>query len=368
LDLRGLFPVHNGTNHAILGLVKAFSEIANRWSVSLLASEEGARFHDLGRTFGTWPICATMPDRRFTIALRPSQPWHILELVDLHRVSILTACLVLDTIAWDVAYCAPPHLEGVWQFLATHADGLLYDSEFTRRRFLTRFPAAANVPGTVTLFSFDPAEYVTGSAAGADSSAEGYILVVGNQLDHKDVRQTTRTLATAFPYRQIKVLGPSDVVSPFVSVYPSGTLSEGEIQRLYAGAGCVVFPSFYEGFGFPIVTALAAGRTVFVRGSELVDELAPFCHGRGRLVTFDRREELMALIGRLAEARLVEGLPIAAPEHASPRRWRNVAEDIERFLSSLVERRLPGRWLERERMVRQLISFARDPEELSKGG
>jgi glycosyltransferase involved in cell wall biosynthesis len=315
-------------------------------------------FHDLPRRFSSWQIHTKVPDSSFTVAFRPSQPWHLQELVDLHRVSILSACLLLDTIAWDVAYCAPPYLEGVWQFLATYADGLLYDSEFTRRRFLTRFPAGANLPGAVTHFSFDPSDYVESTSRGVDAKGEGHILIVGNHLDHKDVRQTTRTLATAFPYRRIKVLGPTDIVSPLVSAVPSGALATSEIDQLYAAAACVVYPSFYEGFGFPILKALAYGRTVFVRRSALVDELAPLCHGGGRLVPFDRREDLVDLVGRLSEGRLRDGMMIGSGRRgASPRGWQDVASDTDRFLTSLIDDRSPTRWQARDRAVRQLISY-----------
>ena len=356
IDIRNVAPVHNGTTHSILGLVGALRETTRDWSVSLLATEQGAAFHALAGRFGDWPVYTALPQRSFTVAFRPSQPWHLRELVDLHRVSLLTVCLLLDTIAWDVAYCAPPGLEAVWQFLATHADGLLYDSEFTRRRFATRFPAGADVPGAVVHFSFDPADYLNGTPA-SGAPRDGHILVVGNHLDHKDVRQTARTLATGFPYRRIEVLGPADPASPLVSAHPSGTLADSAIAQLYANASCVVYPSFYEGFGFPILTALAHGRTVFVRRSALVAELAPHCHGQGTLVPFDRREELIDLIGRLTDGERLEGLPIADPRQARPRGWRDVARETNQFLSCVIDERLPGRWRERDRAIAQMTSY-----------
>jgi glycosyltransferase involved in cell wall biosynthesis len=355
MDIRNVAPVHNGTSQAILGLVQAFSNLDERWSISLLATEEGARFHGLARSFRDWPVYTSLPDEVFSVAFRPSQPWHLQEMVDLHSRALINVYLLLDTISWDVAYCAPPHLEGVWQFLASYADGLVYDSEFTRQRFLARFPAGANVPGAVTHFSFEPADYTNG-AVPADPRPGGYILVVGNHLDHKDVRLTTRTLTTAFPYREIRVLGPTDIGSPSVVVHASGGLAPDEIHRLYAGADCVVYPSVYEGFGFPILMGLAYGRTVMARRSALVEELAPRCHGRGRLVVFDRREDLVDLIGRLSAGESIAGLSLAGPL-SQPRKWRDVALATRDFLSSLMRDRPGARWAARERTVRQLISY-----------
>ena len=354
LDIRSVAPVHNGTTQAVLGLTDAFRQLRGDWSVSLLATEEGAAFHGLGRRFD-WPLLTELPARAFAVALRLCQPWRMRELVDLHAAALVNACLLLDTIAWDVAYCAPPNLDGVWQFMAAHADGLLYDSEFTRQRFLKRFPQASNVAGAVTHFSFDPSDYAETREPTRAPDPQGHILVVGNQLDHKDVRLTVRVLATAFPYRHIEVLGPTDVISPLVKAHPSGALAASDIDRLFVSAACVVYPSFYEGFGFPMLTGLACGRTVFVRRSALVHELAPYCHGSGRLVPFDRREDLVELVGRLTAGGILDGLPLAEPG-APPRRWPDVANDTARFLSGLIEERTPRRWRARDLAVRQIAA------------
>jgi hypothetical protein len=280
--------IYNGTTQAVLGIVDGLKAIRPKWDVALLGNPQGASFHDLARAYPGWPVHTALPERPFTVALRPSQPWHIREMVDLHRVSLFNAYLLLDTIAWDIGYAAPPQLEGTWQFLADHADAFLFDSEFTRRRFIERFPSAGSVPGRVTHLSFDPDEYARSGVASRGDGPE-FILVIGNNLDHKDVRHTVDALASAFPYRHIRVLGPADVASPFVRAHESGTVSDADIHGLYASAQLVVFPSFYEGFGFPIVTALAYGKTVLARRSALVEEVAAQCVRRGRLVTFTGR-------------------------------------------------------------------------------
>jgi len=264
---------------------------------------------------------------------------------------------MLDTIAWDVVYPAPTDLDGVWHFLADHADALLFDSEFTRQRFIGRFPTGNVIPACVTHFSFDPTEYVfPDEPRFADD--EEFILIVGNSYDHKDVRPTLDTLSAGFPFHHIKVIGLAKSTSPYVTAYESGELSETDVHRLYARARCVVLPTFYEGFGFPLVTALSYGRTVLARRSSLVEELAAHCSPRGRLVMFDRREELIAVVGRL-----VHGGPLPAVTVGSSvkngrfRSWSDVATDILSFLAPLVRDPSRSRWLARERMLRQLLSY-----------
>jgi hypothetical protein len=357
LDVRNVGAMYNGTAQAVLGTVKAFKELRPMWDVAILASPQGAVFHDLGRLYAGWPVHTALPEGPFTAALRPSQPWHIQEMVDLHNLSLLNAYLMLDTINWDVGYSAPPHLEGTWQFLADHADALLFDSDFTRQRFVERFPTASTIPSLVTHLSLDPSEYVRADAVN-DSRGDEFILVIGNHLDHKDVRRTVETLASAFPFRRITVLGPAHVASPFVTEHRSGELPELEIHRLYASAQFVVFPSFYEGFGFPVVTALAYGRTVLARRSALLEEMAAQCDRHGRLVVFERREELVELIGRLMHGEAVQEHPLGLGRtNGRPRCWRDLAQDILGFVESIARGPSRSGWIAREHTVRQLLSY-----------
>jgi glycosyltransferase involved in cell wall biosynthesis len=324
--------------------------------LALLATPAGAAFHDLHAAFPGCRVYTGAPDRTFSATLRPSQPWTIGEMVDLHQLALFNVYLMLDAISWDVVYPAPRHLDGTWQFLSEHADGLLFDSEFTRRRFLDRFPAADALPNMAVLFSCNPADYVRDDVGMASEAP--FILVVGNSLDHKDVRPTVAALASAFPFKRIKALGPADAVSPLVTAQQSGRLTEQEVHALYAHAEYVVYPSFYEGFGFPVVTALGYGRTVLVRRSSLVDELAASCPAGGRLITFDRREELVDLLGRLIHGEEVPDQPLGAGRvNGTVRSWRHAADEIVSFVDALVEDPAASRWIARERAVQQLHAY-----------
>ena len=197
----------------------------------------------------------------------------------------------------------------------------------------------------------------TDSSRPAQPVEEGAMLVVGNSHYHKDVPRTVEMLAAAFPFRQIKVLGPSPVTSTFVESVSSGGLSDCDVHRLYATAGCVIFPSFYEGFGFPIVTALAYGRPVFARRSELVDELAAQSANRGRLFVFDRRDELVDLLGGFLHGEQLPSVPLGSAVSGHVRAWRDVAEQVVDLLQPYFDEPVGTGWFERERAVRQLQTY-----------
>ncbi len=350
----------NGTAMAALGIAGGLHALAGAWDISLLARPEATAVHRLEKLFPDWPVHHAMPARQFTAALRLSQPWQIQQMIELHGLAAYNAFFFLDTISWDTVYPAPPHLDGTWRFMADHADGLLFDSEFTRTRFCHRFAAGAAVPSLVPHLSFDPREYVR-SDIGKRRPKERFIFVVGNGYDHKDIARTIELLARAFPYERIVALGPAPAPTPRVTVLESGTVSEVELHRLYAWASAVVFPSFYEGFGLPIVTALAYGRALVARRSPLLEEIAAQCRPNGRVVPFERRDDLVELIGRLLRNQDVPELPLGtALGRRQPKSWRDVGASILAFMTHLTSDLSQSRWRVRDHAVRQMAAARGD--------
>jgi O-antigen biosynthesis alpha-1,2-mannosyltransferase len=54
----------------------------------------------------------------------------------------------------------------------------------------------------------------------------------------------------------------------------TGHVSDLELQRYYKEAGALIFPSFYEGFGFPLVEAMLAGCPIACSNVSSLPEVA----------------------------------------------------------------------------------------------
>jgi hypothetical protein len=102
------------------------------------------------------------------------------------------------------------------------------------------------------------------------------------------------------------------------------------------------------------VTALAYGKTLVARRSELLDEIIARC-STGRVVPFERRDELVPIIGRLLNNVPVEELPIGSA--STGRRWIDVGRDIMAFVDRVASRPGHANWIQREHAVNQLVAY-----------
>jgi glycosyltransferase involved in cell wall biosynthesis len=160
-------------------------------------------------------------------------------------------------------------------------------------------------------------------------------------------------LARAFPFLPIRALGVEKPTGPNVKSLESGHLPESEIDAMIGGARLLVFPSYYEGFGFPVVRGLAYGQTVVVRRSPLWRELAGLTRAPGRLVEYELPHELVRCVGQALSGEPVDALPLGGDllDGASPPGWRDCARSMVTFVERMLDRVDFQAWQRRDRAL-----------------
>ena len=339
-DIRNLDCCFNGTVQHILSLVKPIIKFSDEFSIDplFLVLPKAAEFHGLDKLIPGKFLFELKEDDIFDATIKLSQPWSFSELQDHAYHSTINAYLILDTIAWDCCYIRMPNLDGVWRAVSEYADGFLFNSAYTKQLFNRRFPKSRNVTSDIAYCSLNPREYCTtcNEILAADEVNEAYILVVGNHYFHKGLNEAVQSISAAFPEFKIKVLGEISKSFPNVEVQPSGMLKQEVIDQLFSRCTCMVFPSFYEGFGLPILKAVSYGIPAIVRSSELVDEIKEKLRPVGIITSFERNTDLF----RAINTALIKGR-FSAPEGSklleveNPFGWDQSAQVILTLLQKL---------------------------------
>lgn len=103
-----------------------------------------------------------------------------------------------------------------------------------------------------------------------------------------------------------------------------GYIDEADLATLYSAATCLVYPSIYEGFGLPILEAMASGTPVITSNLSSMPEVG----GQAAMLIDPSNQEQLrnALIEVLQDLDLRERLTTAGIQHARLYRWQTCAQ------------------------------------------
>jgi glycosyltransferase involved in cell wall biosynthesis len=116
----------------------------------------------------------------------------------------------------------------------------------------------------------------------------------------------------------------------------TGYLPDAEVRNLYHSAAALVFPSSCEGFGLPLLEAMAAGLPAAVSGSGALPEI-----GGAAAVYFDpdkSSEMSERIVQVLTDSALRESLRRAGPLRAAEFRWERTAAQTLHFYREVAGR------------------------------
>ena len=112
-------------------------------------------------------------------------------------------------------------------------------------------------------------------------------------------------------------------------VRPQRYLEDAEIADLYSGARCAVLPSLHEGFGMPLLEALACGTRVVAADigalREAGGDLPAYCDPL-------QVESIADALRRTIESGSAGDFARAGAAHVAHFTWRRTAEIIKRLI------------------------------------
>lgn len=213
-------------------------------------------------------------------------------------------------------------------------------SEFTKARILewSGIPADRVIVvgnGTSAAFSPDGPRHSLGRP---------YFLHVGRRVAHKNIPRLLKAFRGCRTGREACLLftGNEDPATARCieelgmrsSVRFAGSLSDGALAAVYRGAEALLFPSLYEGFGLPIVEAMACGTPVLTSNLTAMPEVAG--HDAAILIDPNQTDAISLGIDKIAEdTELRRSLVAKGLTRSADHDWHRTAKFVEKRLASL---------------------------------
>jgi glycosyltransferase involved in cell wall biosynthesis len=198
---------------------------------------------------------------------------HILTIHDVHPLRLKTDMRPLGHALYRLSL-----------MLAAQARFILTSSEFSRREIIELMHVEGSRVRTTRL-GVPPRTRELPSSRPDKTPAGRFALVVGDNRPRKNLEVLARAwaipgLSPALPlvwagarvpgYEGLAELGAREGVRSIIEL---GWVSEQELLWLYGHAEVVLFPSRYEGFGFPLLEALSVGCAVVAADIPALCEL-----------------------------------------------------------------------------------------------
>ncbi len=231
--------------------------------------------------------------------------------------------------------------------LVRRASRVMTVSRFSRARLaaLTGLPESAILvaPGAAAP-RFHPGAASKAAAVGARYGLDGpYVLTLGSLEPRKNLGRLLEAwhlsglaeegLSLVVAGRTWRSLRPVNVRRDVPGVRVLGPVADEDLPALYAGARAFVWPSLYEGFGLPILEAMACGTPVITSRTGGTAEVAG---DAARLVDPADRDELARALEEIAHdaARAAE-LRAAGLARSRGFSWTRSAELVWRALEEV---------------------------------
>lgn len=177
-----------------------------------------------------------------------------------------------------------------------------------------------------------------------------YVLWTGTIEPRKNLPRLLDAFQHVEPEVDLALVGPTgwnedlDAVLDFLPkgvrtrIHRLGWVGSDDLAALYAGASVFCFPSLLEGFGFPVVEAMAHGTPVVTSTGTSTEELVE--GGAGLAVDPRDSDAIAAALSRiLADGELAAQLSKAGVARAATYTWARSAELVRQAYIDAMDRR-----------------------------
>jgi len=219
-----------------------------------------------------------------------------------------------------------------------NADLVFTGSEYSHRRIVEWSGVS---PEKVIAVGYGVGDNYT-SAGLPWKHARPYLLYVGNQRAHKNVEMLIDAYARSSAKENYDLLLSGNFSENVLSrvhanklqdqVHALGMVPEVDLPSLYRGAHALVMPSKYEGFGLPLIEAMACGTPVLASNATAIPEA---CGDAALYFDPGRIDSMVDALDQLSDEGLLAQLRSTGLMRAKDFRWEHVAGRIQSAIATI---------------------------------
>lgn len=237
-----------------------------------------------------------------------------------------------------------------------YAQRYLCISENTRTDLLAMYPEIPSSHVAMAHCGVDTAVFHQRAAADVEAFRRQYgldrpyFLFVGSRVQHQGYKNSGLFFAALARMGEARfdvfcVGGEREIEPHILGSLPPGVrcqrveLTDDELALAYGGALALVYPSLYEGFGMPVIEAMASGCPVITTRHGSLAEAAG---DAALLIGGDSVDEMCAALVQVQEAGIRDSLRRKGLDHVCQFRWREMANELASGLELLVRESRAG--------------------------
>ena len=289
-DLSRLACSRNGTTEHALALLEAlYPQASERYDFYIAINAQANKYFDISERFSNVIVVHDhqLP-LRFDLIYVPYQIFEYEYLFMINRFGLRYVIDILDLISVRSNYLRNKDLKPIFRTAMEYANGLLVNTDTVWSDVQNFFQFKLRPHQRVATMHISKEKHVDYGVPMSeeedgiiDNLPKDYVLLVGNAYHHKSLAVTLEKLKENY---QVVVLGTLSVQESFVprgniTFIKSGELSDVFIDTLYKKSRCILYPSQYEGFGLPILSAILYDKPIILFNSATNREVtAAYTH------------------------------------------------------------------------------------------
>ncbi|MDD2647159.1 MAG: glycosyltransferase family 1 protein [Patescibacteria group bacterium] len=252
----------------------------------------------------SWEMMFNPPDVLFV-------PSHALPIFCRAKTVITLHDLGFERFPKAYSFCQKNYLKFVYKWAVKRANKIIVPSEFTRQELINLYKAEENKIEKIYL-AYQPETFrLISDQEKAESVLikykikKPYLLYIGRLEKKKNtlgLLKAWQEISRADNNLNLVLVGPEgygfEEVRELLNKLKNKIIylpyiGQDETPYLYSGAVCFVFPSFYEGFGLPILEAMACGCPVVASKVASIHEVG------GEALEYFNPQEIDDMVGTI---------------------------------------------------------------------